>query len=121
LADDCAIIVEYEFVGDNEATFFISLVQLDWHEMTFRKLDTIERRWLPPKIIVNKADPTEFCLQVGIEADLIAVRFCKVDRTKLIIGDALEINFDFYFQSYHNGRLYILLWLENHDGLRGVC
>jgi hypothetical protein len=113
--------VEYEFVGDDETTSFISLVQLDWREMTFRKRYTVERPWVYPRIIVNTADPTKFCVQIGIEADLIAVRFYEVDGTTLIIGEEIQINSASTFQSYHNGRLYILLWLGNHDGLRGVC
>jgi hypothetical protein len=119
LADDFGLLVE------REDYWFISLVFLDLHKTTFCKLHTIELpgSYLYVGIIVNKAEPTEFVLQYESENDQKFIRACKVDRTKLIIGDEIEVEAD--FRSYHNGCLYKVSWTEDEDEdedfLTGVC
>lgn len=102
----------------NDNSYFISLVFLDLRKMAFLKLQTVELRGNYPKIIVNKAEPTEFFLNFWID-DGRFIRVCKVDGAKLIIGEAIRV--DLSFQSYYNGRLYSLEWIGDENDLIEVC
>jgi hypothetical protein len=59
---------------------------------------------------VNKLDSSEFLLRLEIGDEYFA-QICKVVGTRFVVGDAIEVPFN--FQSYLNGRLYGLSWLND--------
>jgi hypothetical protein len=117
LIDNFGLMIEHDGLPRNNSHSFVSFIHLDFYRMTCTKFQTNEFLCESARINVNTAEPTEFVLILRI-GDLRFLRICKIEKTRMIIGDPFEL--DFYSQSYFNGYLYGLKWFEVDDYLL-VC
>jgi hypothetical protein len=93
-----------------DGSYFISLIFLDLHHQTLKKLHTVEYLSYYMNIFVNKADSTTFILN-----DELPTQICKIIDKTIVIGDLIEI--DFYPQAFYGGNIYSLK-LYDRDGRR---
>jgi hypothetical protein len=117
LADNFGVLAERENDADDNTTFFVSLVVLDFYTLTFKKLQTIEYTGTTLSIRVNKLDPAEFVLQLQIGNEEF-MRVCKVVGTSIVIGEPVQLPCPC---AYFDGRFYALIYIENEYSLIHVC
>jgi hypothetical protein len=96
-----------------DASHFVSLVELNLCGKKIRKLHTIQIACFVASIIVDKSDPTEFCLQaLTLGANRYQVQICKVIKNEIVVKRIIELELGGY-SCYSNGCLYRLSW--NHQ------
>lgn len=95
-------------------TLFISLVFLNLHDHTLKKLHTIECPSNRIQIIVNKADSTTFLLK-GPNND---TRICKVVEKQIINEEIIEMNFRSHY--FYDKFVYGLNWYVSGEDSKQV-
>lgn len=121
LSDNYGLLTEQIKEAENaeeveDGPCMITLVWLDFRGKAFQKLFTVELYCEELKIIVNKADPTEFFVRAySYHSSETIVRVGKVNEKKLIIADKVLVDSDIKFEAYYNGCLYSPILIENHE------
>jgi hypothetical protein len=93
-----------------ETNWFISLIFLDIHQHTLKKLSTIEHSSQYIQIVANKTDPTKF-----IWEDDKSWKFGKIVNEKIVIfEDATKIGF--YPGCFYGNCFYGLNWYKDKYG-----
>lgn len=92
----------------------ISFVYLDFHSKVFQKLDKVEYRCNSLYVKVNKEEPTEFVVNLWDNND-ISVQVCKINKTKIIAGELIGL--DFECKCYSGKCIYgvDLIWNEEFE------
>jgi hypothetical protein len=72
-----------------DTPFFISLICLDLHQLTLKKLHTVDYSIGNTCIFVNKVNPTTFIFNDGE-----STRICKIVDKTIIIENVIEITFN---------------------------
>lgn len=88
---------------DDDTFNSVSLIALDLYGKSIQKFHSIKVRSVFLRILVNYAEPTEFFLQY-LSAGAYFVQICKVDKTKIVAGETIQMNID--YDCYYEGRLY---------------
>jgi hypothetical protein len=108
LKDDFGLLNE-----EGKGNSFISLISLDLHQRSLKKLHTIEYSSHYIDIAVDKADLTTFLLSDGKSTQI-----CKIVEKNLIIGNVVEIKcFPNYF---YDKCAYWLYWNYKNNKEVGV-
>jgi hypothetical protein len=100
-----------DFEGLN-SLYRISLIALDFYDVSCEKLQLIEYRCEDVEIFVNKFDASDFVLQLLINDGHVA-RVCKLVNESIVVGDPIQLPCD--FQSYFGGLLYCIESFDNDD------
>jgi hypothetical protein len=94
--------------GDNNS--FISVISLDLHKNTLKKLYTAEH---PSRyVVVNKADPSTFLLIDSIDYSEWSYQVCKIVDNTIIVGDVFEINFN--PSCFYDKHVYATNWRDEY-------
>jgi hypothetical protein len=94
LAQGFGILLEWNDSSEGNMLQLMSLVYLNFHDKVLQKLHTIEQTGKYRDFIVNSVEPTEFILQFELN-DVRTIQFCKVVKDKLVIGDIIELDFEY--------------------------
>jgi hypothetical protein len=112
LADGFGLLLESNW---QDSCYFVTLIALDLHAKIVHKFETVEIRGREIKVVVNKDEPTEFVLGLSVEGEIF-VHFCKVVKTKIVVGNAIRVSF--IPQALYNGHLYALGMVEYETDVR---
>jgi hypothetical protein len=107
LKDGFGLLKEY---GENNS--FISLISLDLHQHTLKKLHTFNSSSPWPYIFLNQTDSTTFLLTHYID-DEWSCQICKIVDNAIIIEKVIDLNFspDCFYHKY----VYGLKWLSKDN------
>lgn len=111
--DDFGLLIEYEDDADDNTTFFVSLVLLDFYELKFKKLQTVEYFGTNLLIDVNKLDPAEFVLHLETDGEWFT-RICCVVGKSFVAGEPIQL---LYPCSYFDGHFYFWFHSEVESDL----
>jgi hypothetical protein len=100
-----ALFLEYDNAERLNSLYFVSLVALDFYNVTFEKLHTLEYSCSGVEILVNKFDSTNFVLRLWTDNGYVA-RICKINKKSILVGDPIYL--PRYFESYFGGFLYYI-------------
>jgi hypothetical protein len=100
-----------------ENNYFISLIFLDLHHHTLKKLHTVECSSDWPDIFVNQTDLTTIFLSHRIDGKE-SLQTCKIVDNAIIVKDVVEI--DFFPKCFYENCVYGLMRFNRDSGFLKV-